>query len=191
MEITEENWNEIFEQLNNKYLGNTNTWILGKQGIKFNHKEGDPFYFWGKDSLIRINTLVKNIPKYFQKHNSAKKFWNTSSKLGSNHYMNDSYFDNLNNSDEGEFILAMWLSDIDMKPLPKNLSSSPVNVTFNCTRRNLDKVFCDCGIQYRKLSKQQHLKSKTHNLIMNKLFEKDIKQLIIDAYNHSTQISLS
>ena len=114
MELTENNWNEIFENLNNKYLENTNKWILGKQGIILNYKEGDPFYFWGNESLNRINTLVKNIPKYFQKHNSNKKFWNTSSKLGSTHYMNDSYNDNLNKSHEGEFILAMWLSDIDM-----------------------------------------------------------------------------
>ena len=141
-----------------------------------------------KTSIDSINSLLRDIPKYFQKHNPlGKKFWNTSSSYSSKHhvermrkennYIGDPYCSN------GEFIFAMLYLNYEMKPTneekvffeKKNketglyenyLKQHHPNPTFNCSYRDLSKIVCSCGVNYSKNSKKQHQRSKLHQTIL-------------------------
>ena len=73
----------------------------------------------------------------------------------------------------GEFILAMWLLEYEMKTSPSDIYNSSINAIFNCSHRDLSKVVCDCGLQYTRSSKRQHENSSRHNLIINAMHVKD------------------
>jgi hypothetical protein len=209
MELTAENFDETLERLSAKHLPDRNI-ILTPQGIVWNEEmEGfderagtgglfcrrhSPFKHkvWKlleeelkheHNTLNVVNDLVKNIPRFYQKHNPiGKKYWNTSSSYGCKHVLSaellkerpqkNTYCNN------GQFILAMWILDYEMKPyiyeadyciIEKKtyLKSINPNVTFNCSYRDLNKIVCDCGLQYTKASKKQHQRSKNHHLIMD------------------------
>ena len=183
MEITENNVNELLKEISEKYLPEEVVLIpfglISKHHINRYGRDN----FLGLDSIEKLNILIKEIPKYFQKNSLlGKKYWNTSS-YGSKHKFSelikhdytDSYVTN------GEFIFAMLLLGYEMKPINfdkqyivpawgKGFISTTVNPNgiFNSSIRNLSKVDCECGLQFTKASRKQHEKSKIHQLIMSK-----------------------
>jgi len=205
MELTETNFVETLKAMEEKYLPNKEV-ILTPQGIVWdeNIENFDKMcgtgglyryiYETGKhrgfslSDIPRINELIKDIPRFFQKHSRlGKKYWNTSSSYGSKHFLSseleketpqkNTYCSN------GQFILAMWILDYEMKPIKvehkyhqfksikTNISKSFLmdicpNVIFNCSHRDLSKIVCPCGLQYTKSAKRQHERSRTHQMIM-------------------------
>ena len=204
MELTETNFFETLREMERKYLPSTEV-ILTPQGIvwnetteTFNANCGTGGLYRYKNhpnnkhrgfslhDISRINDLIKDIPRFFQKHSRlGKKYWNTSSSYGSKHFLSDelrketpqqnTYCNN------GQFILAMWILDYEMKPIkieyeylhlgdngkPKSyLMDICPNVIFNCSHRDLSKVICPCGLQYTKSAKRQHERSRTHQMII-------------------------
>jgi hypothetical protein len=163
--LTEENFDEHLAAMTAKYLSPKLKLIsFGIVGLN------DPRN-WNtkKESSKSINKLLKEIPRVFQKHSPlGKKYWNTSSSYGCKHQLADEIEKTEANgySTNGEFIFAMMLLGYEMKPI--NLGIHPIspNVTFNCSKRDLSKVICECGLQYSKVSKSQHYNSKNHQFIM-------------------------
>ena len=203
MELTIDNFAETLKAMEEKYLPSAEV-ILTPQGIVWNenienfdkmcgtgglfrytHSTGKHTGFLQSD-ISRINELIKDIPRFFQKHSRlGKKYWNTSSSYGSKHFLSDelrketpqqnTYCNN------GQFILAMWILDYEMKPIKieyeyfhfvdngktkSYLNEICLNVIFNCSHRDLSKVICPCGLQYTKSAKRQHERSRTHQMIM-------------------------
>jgi hypothetical protein len=211
MELTAENFDETLERLSAKYIPGGQlqltrfgiVWNIGGENFNKNEGTGGLWRYrksptrlkvwklteaelqYESNSLNVINKLVKNIPRFFQKHSSiGKKYWNTNSSYGSKHFLSEELDKENPKSNNycanGEFILAMWILDYEMKPcIDKSehyllegktyLKDCNPNVTFNCSYRDLNKVVCECGLQYTKASKKQHERSKSHNLIMDAL----------------------
>tara|TARA_R110000868_G_scaffold42083_1_gene142825 strand:- start:44 stop:604 length:561 start_codon:yes stop_codon:yes gene_type:complete len=182
MEVTCENVEELMRNVCEQYL--PEQVIISHFGVilKINEKYHRTD-FNGNNSIETINKLIKEIPKYFQKHSSfGKKYWNTSSSYGCKHHLADEIKNDYDNTycTNGQFIFAMLLLGYEMKRielhklsprLSKDENGNKIydicpNVTFNCSFRDLSKVVCPCGIQYTKQAKKQHERSKTHNLIM-------------------------
>lgn len=162
--LTAENFDAQLAYINTKYLP---VWAellpfgIGFQGAT--HNRG-----WNKEqSAERINKLMKEITPIFQKHSPlGKKYWNTSSSYGCKHQLAEEIGAN-GYSTNGEFIFAMMLLDYEMKPLTKGDSATlHPNATFNCSKRNLTKIICECGLQYKRSTKTQHYKSNSHKFIM-------------------------
>jgi hypothetical protein len=169
-ELTTENFDALLIQCETKYLP---VWAkllpLGFVLIGTENK----YNGWSKSEgqVLRINKLMKDIPRYFQKHSPlGKKYWNTSSSYGQKHQLADEIEKTEKNgySTNGEFIFAMMLLDYEMKPLLRgDREKICPNATFNCSKRDLTKIVCECGLQYSRNSKQQHLRSKSHETIMS------------------------
>jgi hypothetical protein len=215
MVLTKENFDEILEMCSAKYLPYSILKLV-PAGIVYDcHLELDTtnppkikmwnivedeniYRDWDENGehLAKINNLIKQIPKYFQKHSSVgKKYWNTNSSYGSKHFLSDEMLKENPKADNyctnGEFILAMWLLDYDMKKIDKPeyiigsktnkgiLKQYYPNVTFNCSYRDLNKIVCPCGLQYTKAAKKQHERSNNHQMIMTikEEYEKDSKKI--------------
>ena len=200
MELTAENFDETLERLSAKYLPGKNV-KLTRQGIVWNFN--DECKLNGDNNTLKVvNNLVKNIPRFFQKHSPiGKKYWNTNSSYGCKHILSSELSkenpQDDNYSANGEFILAMWILDYEMKPyIDKSehykfqgrtyVKDCNPNVTFNCSFRDLEKVLCKCGLQYTKASKKQHEKSKSHHLIMNAIKKHTTHSLAISPPSDST-----
>jgi len=184
MEVTEENVEELMKNVCDKYL--PEQVLISQFGVclKINKQYHDmDFNSERHNSVETLNKLIKEIPKYFQKHSSlGKKYWNTSSSYGCKHQLASEIKNDYANtySTNGQFIFAMLLLGYEMKPIELHKISRSIkrnedgkylydinpNVTFNCSFRDLSKVVCPCGLQYTKQAKKQHERSKTHNLIM-------------------------
>jgi len=168
-ELTAETFDAQLAYVETKYLP---VWAkLAPGGVVL--RESTDNHKWSKEySSQRINKLKGEIPRYFQKHSPlGKKYWNTSSSYGQKHQLASEIekTEKCGYSTNGEFIFAMMLLDYEMKPVVRDTHPRQrvcPNVTFNCSKRDLAKVLCDCGLQYSKNSKQQHLRSKTHETIM-------------------------
>ena len=206
MELTTENFAETLKAMEEKYLPSKEV-ILTPQGIvwnetteKFNtscgtgglyrhtHSMGGKPRGFSLSDIPRINELIKDIPRFFQKHSRlGKKYWNTSSSYGSKHFLSDELRKETPQENtycsNGQFIFAMWILDYEMKPIKVEyeyreftnikyntkdiylLEICP-NVIFNCSHRDLSKALCPCGLQYTKSAKKQHERSRTHQMIM-------------------------
>lgn len=203
MEITENNFGEMLSNIENEFL--RPGIVLLPYGIVFNnHKEN--YDSWSKSNIESINKVIKDIPKYFQRHSKeGKKYWNTSSYGAKHHieqmrksekYPGDPYCSN------GEFIFSMLYLGYEMKKLDDyekynvlkkdkitnewklHLLPFDPNATFNASSRNLKKDICECGLEYTHQSKKQHEKTKIHQSIIRE------KNKILENY-YSNQISLS
>ena len=175
--LTEETFYAILDTLTTKYL--PPGYELKYDGIVVKPEFARPCT-WSKSAIDNVNTLVQNIPRFFQKHSALakKKYWNTSSSYGCKHYLSDMLRKEDPQSGDhycsnGEFILACWILDYEIKPFSKLVKGNPLNATFNCTHRDLSKDLCECGIQYTKACRQQHLRSKTHQLVVAEKHEND------------------
>jgi hypothetical protein len=169
--LTVENFDEQLASMTTKYLPEWAELLPFGFVLKFSiHKHCK----WElQKSVNRINKLMKEIPPVFQKHNSlGRKYWNTSSSYGQKHQLADEIKKNEPSdngySNNGEFIFAMMLLGYEMKKLERGERTNKINpnATFNCTRRDLSKVICECGLQYSKNSKGQHFRSKNHHFII-------------------------
>jgi hypothetical protein len=169
--LTVENFDEQLASMTTKYLPEWAELLPFGFVLKFSiHKH----FGWEKEkSANRINRLMKEIPPVFQKHNPlGRKYWNTSSSYGQKHQLADEIQKNdptvNGDSNNGEFIFAMMLLGYEMKKLERGERTNKINpnATFNCTRRDLSKVICECGLQYSKNSKGQHFRSKNHHFII-------------------------
>jgi len=167
-QLTAENFDALLGAVSEKYLP---VWAklvpfgFVLRGDTKKHSE------WSKErSAERINKLMTEIPRVFQKHSPlGKKYWNTSSSYGCKHQLADEVEKTEPNgySTNGEFIFAMMLLNYEMKPVVRgDRESINPNATFNCSKRDISKVLCECGLQYSKVSKSQHLNSKTHQTII-------------------------
>jgi hypothetical protein len=172
--LTAENFDGYLAEMSTKYLPEWAELYPFGLVLKYsNHKHN----VWEKErSAKRINKLMKEIPPVFQKHNPlGKKYWNTSSSYGCKHQLAEEIEKNEPNangySTNGEFIFTMMLLGYEMKKIERgDRSRIDPNATFNCSRRDLTKVICECGLQYSQNSKAQHFRSKNHQFIMtNKL----------------------
>jgi hypothetical protein len=186
MEITEQNFEEMLSNIENEFL--IPSIVLLPFGLVF-RKHIEKHNQWNNVNIKSINTLIQDIPKYFQKHSKeGKKYWNTSS-YGAKHHVeemrrNEEYQGNPYCSN-GEFIFAMLYLGYEMKSLNTNFSKYNVlkkdkitneyiphilnfhpNATFNASSRNLKKDICECGLEYTYQSKKQHQKTKIHQAIM-------------------------
>ena len=165
-QLTAENFQAILLHNQTKYLP---VWAELKPGGFFLRGTGGE---WNEEySSVRINKLMKEIPRVFQKHSPlGKKYWNTSSSYSCKHQLADEIekTESCGYSTNGEFIFAMMLLDYEMKPLERGNGVGKIypNATFNCSKRDLTKIVCECGLQYSRNSKQQHLRSKSHEMIM-------------------------
>lgn len=110
-----------------------------------------------------VRRLLQVIPKVFQKH-QQKKFWNCNSyraKHNLEQFINQKYELNMYITN-GECILAFLMLGYEYKPVYMDLP----NLTFNCTFRNINKERCTCGLMVMKFSRQQHLKTKIHQTLL-------------------------
>ncbi len=170
MELTKDNISEIVEEITKKHFPEDVR--LEMDGVKLltDENRGDITNF------EKINRLMKDIPKSFQKHSIlGKKYWNTNS-YGGKHTMEEVWDEQQGHKyvSNGEFIFAMLLLGYEMKPYEVKIRQSMFkkepgitpNVTFNASKRDFSKVLCDCGNQYSKNSKKQHQNTKLHQMIM-------------------------
>jgi len=179
MELTEENFNQKLDEMVAKYLPEGKT--LRMNGIQYTKMEKNKkdLRDFPLSSIAKINFIMKQIPKHYQKHSPlGKKYWNTQSSYASKHYLSDmirkEFADVDNYCSNGEFIFAMWLLDYEMKPCEDdNDYHWAKNAIFNCSHRDLTKITCECGFQYTKSCRRQHDNSKRHNLIMTAMHLKD------------------
>lgn len=184
MEITENNVNELLQEISEKYL--PKDIVLNDYGLIL-RKDVDKYVGYSnfnyENTIKQLNMLIKEIPKYFQKNNPAgKKYWNTAS-YGAKHRLSDllqhEYKDTYVTN--GQFIFAMLLLGYEMKPINFEnthlvhcnggtlITKISPNASFNSSIRDLTKIDCACGLQYKKASRKQHEKSKIHQLVMNKI----------------------
>lgn len=151
--------------------------MLRPEGIVREQKGAEQFCPWESSSISAVNDLLKQIPRFFQKHDPTlegkKPHWNATSSYSSKHFLS-----NMLRAEEapgshycmnGEFIFAMWLLNYKMKPIKRITLKGrvPLDATFNCSRRDLSKHLCACGIQYTKASKKQHERTQRHQMIMH------------------------
>lgn len=170
MELTKDNISEIVEEITKKHFPEGVR--LEMDGVKLLTDENRG----NITNFEKINKLMKDIPKSFQKHSIlGKKYWNTNS-YGGKHTMEEVWDQQEGHKyvANGEFILAMLLLGYEMKPyvvkirekmFKKELGITP-NVTFNASKRDFSKILCDCGNQYSKNTKKQHQNTKLHQMIM-------------------------
>jgi hypothetical protein len=191
MELTVENIETKLREMCEAWLPETVTLtpygLVLKSQVELYHN--DISHFFSEHSVKTMNKIIKEIPRLFQKHSPiGKKYWNTSSSYGSKHFLEHNTTDPEYGtrgiySYNGQFIFAMLLLGYEMKPhdLKTNRRMSfrnrhtgkmdvleiiSPNPTFNCSYRDLTKVVCECGLQYRKTSKTQHMRSRSHQMIV-------------------------
>ncbi len=169
MELTKDNIAEIVEEITKKHFPAEVR--LKLHGVKLKTAENEEDI----TDFEKINKLMKEIPKSFQKHSTlGKKYWNTNSYSGK-HTIEEIWANNGGHKyvANGEFIFAMLLLGYEMKPyqvkIREKMFSEPgttPNTTFNASKRDFSKVLCDCGIEYSKNTKKQHQTTKIHQKIM-------------------------
>ena len=198
MQITEDNHDQILLDLESTHLPKGVklvdfglVWeehlVRHVQKSKHHDMYHDGYALHRSFNVSNINNLLKEIPRYFQKHSSlGKKYWNTNSSYGSKHHIENMRSKNGTPGycSNGDFIFAMLYLGYEMKAeedkkqyfFRKNketnlyengLKQHYKNATFNCSHRDLSKIICSCGLQYSKNSKKQHEKSKSHQIIMH------------------------
>ena len=179
--LTADNFDDILAKTVQKNLPDfadldDSGFILKDKGLDINK-------FDKESTSIKLNRILKQIPKVFQKHkNTVRKYWNVNSSYGCKHELEN--FVTLNGQEgyctNGEFILAMLILGYEMKPLViKNEKLCP-NAVFNSSKRNLKRIKCDCGLSYTINLKNQHLRSQTHIELMINSHSKDTESQFED-----------